>query len=81
MANDLGLQISGIDFLCADIEDPDADYRVIEINSAPNLENYAPMGETQTNITHDLYQAIFNERDLDYSKLMRGLKGKYYGEL
>lgn len=74
IANDFGLRLSGIDFLCTDIEDPDADYSVIEINSSPNLENYALMGEKQTKITRDLYQRILNESNPNYTNIMKTLK-------
>ncbi|MBC8171926.1 MAG: hypothetical protein H7X77_09640, partial [Anaerolineae bacterium] len=57
----MGLRLCGVDFACANIEDPDAAYSIIETNSAPGMDNYAMLGEAQAQIVRDLYRQIFNE--------------------
>ena len=64
LAKDMGLRLCGIDILCEDLKNPDAEYRILEINSAPALENYAALGEKQNRRVQELYRKLFNERNL-----------------
>lgn len=57
----MGLRLCGVDFACANIEDPNAEYSIIETNSAPGMDNYAMLGEAQAQKVRDLYRRIFNE--------------------
>jgi len=60
IASDLNLRLVGIDFMCANITRPDADYTIIEVNAAPSLNNYASIGPEQAKRVDALYQSIFN---------------------
>ena len=61
LAHDMGLLFCGVDLACADIEDPTAEYSILEINSAPGMDNYAASGEEQSQIVRAIYREIFNE--------------------
>ena len=63
LAKDMGLSLCGIDIPCEDMGDPNADYRILEVNSAPGLENYAALGEQQERRVRELYTKLFNEND------------------
>ncbi|MCP4400873.1 MAG: hypothetical protein GY801_26675 [bacterium] len=63
LTKDMGLLLCGIDILCDDMESPQAEYRILEINSAPGLENYAALGEKQEMRVRKLYKSLFNENN------------------
>jgi len=54
----MGLRLCGVDIITADISQPVDKYHVIEINSAPGLNNYAALGEQQLTKTKELYLDI-----------------------
>lgn len=58
----MGLNLCGVDLLCADITNPQAEYAILEINAAPGMENFAAIGPEQAGRTRDLYRRIFSER-------------------
>ncbi len=58
----MGLQLCGVDLACADIEQPDAAYSILETNAAPGLDNYAATGERQATIVRELLKEVFNQR-------------------
>ena len=61
VADSLNLKLCGIDLIAADITDPDStDYRVIEVNSAPGLDNYVYEGERQEEYVKSLYRMVFD---------------------
>ncbi|MBK9748804.1 MAG: hypothetical protein IPO91_18780 [Chloroflexi bacterium] len=60
LSRDMNLGLVGIDFMCADITRPEADYTIIEINAAPALNNYASLGALQAQRVEALYLEIFN---------------------
>jgi D-alanine-D-alanine ligase-like ATP-grasp enzyme len=55
---DMGLKLCGVDFMTEDITKPPENYALIEINSAPGLDNYASMGKEQREIVDGLYLQI-----------------------
>ncbi|MFZ4812967.1 MAG: hypothetical protein ACOYL5_00430 [Phototrophicaceae bacterium] len=60
LSQQMHLPFVGIDFMCADLHDPAADYVIIEVNAAPSLLHYASIGEVQASRVEALYQAIYN---------------------
>lgn len=58
ITKDMELRLCGVDILTSDISKPLSDYVIIEINSAPGLDNYASLGEEQVQIVDDLYFKI-----------------------
>jgi D-alanine-D-alanine ligase-like ATP-grasp enzyme len=58
---DMGLGFCGIDLACADIESPQAEYSILEINDSPSLANYAATGEEQYGRVRGLYKKIFEK--------------------
>ncbi len=52
------LRLCGVDILTPSITEPLNEYVIIEINSAPGLDNYAAMGEAQNQIVENLYMQI-----------------------
>jgi D-alanine-D-alanine ligase-like ATP-grasp enzyme len=61
-ARDMGLELSGIDFACADPTDPEAEYSLLEINTSPGLEHYAASGAEQAKRVRTLYRRVFAAR-------------------
>jgi D-alanine-D-alanine ligase-like ATP-grasp enzyme len=61
ITKDMGLKLCGVDLACSDLESPDSDYSILEINSTPGLDNYAASGGEQFKRVRDLYKKIFNE--------------------
>lgn len=61
IALDMGLKLCGVDLACTDLEEPQADYSVLEVNAAPGLDNYAANGEEQARRVRDMYKKVFNE--------------------
>ena len=56
VTKDMGLHLCGVDIITkGNIEEPLKDYSIIEINSAPGLDNYASIGKEQSKKVHDLY--------------------------
>jgi hypothetical protein len=60
LSRDMNLRLVGIDFMCLDITQPDSEYMIIEINSAPGMYNYACIGPVQAQRIERLYLSIFN---------------------
>jgi D-alanine-D-alanine ligase-like ATP-grasp enzyme len=58
---DMGLSFCGVDIACANLEDPEAEYSIIELNASPGLDNYAASGEKQALIVRSLYKKVYNE--------------------
>lgn len=58
ISRDMGLRMCGVDVISSDISLPLKEYVVIEINSAPGLDNYASMGEKQMRKVDELYLKV-----------------------
>lgn len=59
ITKDMGLRMCGVDIITsAEINLPMSDYVVIEINSAPGLDNYASMGVEQQERVDELYLKV-----------------------
>jgi len=59
ITRDMGLRYCGVDIMAKSaIDQPLGEYSIIEINSAPGLDNYAKIGNTQTKIVEDMYRQI-----------------------
>ncbi len=56
---DMGLRYCGVDLMVkGSIEEPPGEYVVIEINSAPGIDNYAASGKEQAAIVDGLYLKV-----------------------
>lgn len=64
ITRDMGLKLCGVDLACADIQNQNADYSIIEINSTPGMHNYSTIGDKQSSIVREFYQSIFNQPKL-----------------
>jgi len=66
VAKDMNLSLCGIDILTPDITKYSDDYVILEINSAPGLDNYAYIGDKQKKYVDDLYLQVlkFVEKNL-----------------
>lgn len=60
IASGMNLRICGVDLACSDITSSDADYAVLEVNSAPGLDHYAMSGDAQRQLVDDLYVRVLN---------------------
>jgi D-alanine-D-alanine ligase-like ATP-grasp enzyme len=58
LAKRCGLLLCGVDIFIEDISDRNSDYRVIELNSAPGLDDYLLQGEAQKMRVSALYQKV-----------------------
>lgn len=58
IAQDLNLNLCGIDIMCRNICMDIDDYIILEVNSAPGLDNYAFCGEEQERYVKELYRKI-----------------------
>jgi D-alanine-D-alanine ligase-like ATP-grasp enzyme len=58
IAGSCGLVLCGIDIFIDDIERNTGDYRLIEVNSAPGLDDYALRGEAQKDRVKALYREV-----------------------
>jgi D-alanine-D-alanine ligase-like ATP-grasp enzyme len=58
LATRCGLLLCGIDIFIDDIGDSTSDYRVIELNSAPGLDDYLFQGEAQRMRVSALYRKV-----------------------
>ena len=58
VARDLNLDLCGIDILTSDITKYSDDYVILEINSAPGLDNYAYSGDKQKEYVDNLYLKV-----------------------
>ena len=58
VASNLKLNLSGIDIMCPDISEKVSDYVILEVNSAPGLDNYLYKGEKQLLYTKELYRKV-----------------------
>lgn len=53
-----GLLLCGVDIFIEDIRNPDSDYRVIELNSAPGLDDYLLGGDAQRARVQGMYRQV-----------------------
>lgn len=61
IAKALGLRLCGIDIMAKDISNPEnTDYYILEVNSAPGLDNYVYEGQQQVNYVKRLYGLVFD---------------------
>ena len=61
IAKSLNLQLCGIDLIAENISSPyNTDYFILEVNSAPGLDNYAFDGVKQEEYVKDLYRKVFS---------------------
>jgi D-alanine-D-alanine ligase-like ATP-grasp enzyme len=78
ISTSLGLRFCGVDLALEDIENPDSDYSVLEVNSAPGLDHYAAVGVTQEALVRALYARLFcaspKQHDLGAEYPMGGSK-------
>ena len=59
LTKEMGLRLCGVDLMIeGDIKERPKKYHVIEINSAPGLDNYSRIGEKQARIVEELYLEI-----------------------
>ncbi len=59
ITKDMGLRLCGVDLMVeGDIRKPVGEYRVIEINAAPGLDNYASTGKRQAATVERLYLKV-----------------------
>lgn len=58
IAKDLNLTLCGVDIMCKNICEPISDYIVLEVNSAPGLDNYLYNGCKQEEYVKSLYREI-----------------------
>lgn len=59
ITKDMGLRICGVDIIVGgDISEAPDNYVIVEINSAPGLDNYAAIGEKQRGIVDELYLKV-----------------------
>lgn len=59
LTKDAGLRYCGVDLLIdPDITDEQAAYKVVELNAAPGLDNFAALGEKQMRVVEDHYRLI-----------------------
>jgi glutathione synthase/RimK-type ligase-like ATP-grasp enzyme len=54
----LGLNLCGVDLICADATKASPDYVIVELNAAPGLDNYASGGEAQSHRVDEMYFKI-----------------------
>jgi D-alanine-D-alanine ligase-like ATP-grasp enzyme len=65
IAKDMGLRLIGLDVITSDITRPMTDYVIIEVNSAPGLDHYASIGDTQAQKVEDLYLKVLKALEVD----------------
>lgn len=65
LTRDMGLSLAGLDLFCADVTKGEADYRVLEINPAPRMANYASTGTEADRRTRALFLRLLNGEALD----------------
>lgn len=64
LTRDMGLRLCGVDLMIdGDIAKPPAEYRVLEINSAPGLDHYVKTGKTQQKIVEDMYLEVLKHME------------------
>lgn len=61
IADRMCLRFCGVDILTEDITSPANDYKVIEVNSSPGLDNYGFLGKQQDKKVDDLYLSILRK--------------------
>lgn len=61
IAQSLNLKLCGIDIIANDITNPsNTDYSILEVNSAPGLDNYVFKGQQQDDYVKKLYSMVFD---------------------
>jgi D-alanine-D-alanine ligase-like ATP-grasp enzyme len=58
VARDIGLTLAGIDIVADNICDPEGNYCILEVNSAPGLHNFAGSSKRAKTRTRDLYRKL-----------------------
>ncbi len=58
ITKDMGLRMCGVDIISSNIRHPIKDYVILEINSAPGLDNYASIGTKQQDKVDELYLKV-----------------------
>ena len=59
LVRDMGLRYCGVDLMVdGDISNPVAHYRILEINAAPGIDNYAKSGLQQEKIVEGMYRKV-----------------------
>ncbi len=59
IAKTMGLRLCGVDIMCPNAEEAlSENYWVIEVNGAPGLDNYAAIGDDQTERVKTLYRKV-----------------------
>jgi D-alanine-D-alanine ligase-like ATP-grasp enzyme len=64
-AKDLGLTLAGVDMITEDISGTNAEYRIIEMNSAPGLNIFARLDKRRAEIIKRLYERVFDRLSRD----------------
>lgn len=60
VTRDMGLTLCGVDIACADINDPQAAYHLIELNASPSLSHYAKISDDTMQRVRDFYGRLLN---------------------
>jgi D-alanine-D-alanine ligase-like ATP-grasp enzyme len=64
VTRDMGLRLCGVDVILQDnIDKPNTDYFLLEINAAPGLDHYAQIGSEQEQIVEALYLEVLESMD------------------
>jgi D-alanine-D-alanine ligase-like ATP-grasp enzyme len=65
VTKDMGLRMCGVDIITSgDINKPLTNYTIIEINSAPGLDNYASIGRKQKEKVYELYLKVLKALEI-----------------
>ena len=64
IARDMGLTLCGVDLITQNITEPLSFPTVLEINSAPGLNNFAASGEEQAKTVERLYERLLDRLKL-----------------
>lgn len=59
----LGLAFAGVDILCNNATEESSDYTILEVNSAPGLNNFAFVGQKQDRAVRKLYKKLLYHLD------------------
>lgn len=63
----IGLNLCGVDIICADATKPSPDYTILELNGSPGLDNYASVGEEQSRRVDEMYIKIVKFLEKNHS--------------
>ena len=59
-ARTLGLRYCGIDMMVAEPADPASDYKILEVNAAPGLNEFYRQGAEQAALAEGIYEKLFD---------------------